>query len=348
MTTNECRRVSEHLLSESSDEKVSVETTVKVVTGALHTSDAKRSPESFTLTPCGIHRIPRNVVIVDLDSESPVKDNFQYAVCAHFNYLSTEELFMVDPNYILQQPQFSPYMRMVLVDWLVDVQLKYSMKSETLFLGVNILDRFLATTAVSRNRLQLVGLTALWIASKYEEQNVQDTTELIRLTDFSITRKGILKVETRILNALGFQLTVPSPLTFVRRLTKVCRVLLCSEHRIHEDLACYLIHLSLLRVEMLAFRPSIIASAAVKLAARICGRLLPWDDSMVFYSGGWTEQDFASCEIIIKGLVDQENCADQQTSLTAIGRKFGTAQFTNVSSIVPAMLRGNIPLSSGK
>lgn len=60
-------------------------------------------------------------------------------------------------------------MRGILIDWLVDVHQKYKMVPETLFMAVSIIDRYLEKTQVVRYKLQLVGVAALFIASKYEE-----------------------------------------------------------------------------------------------------------------------------------------------------------------------------------
>lgn len=57
-------------------------------------------------------------------------------------------------------------MRVILVDWLVEVVQEYKLGSETLHLAVNYLDRFLSyTTFIKRNKLQLVGTAALLIAA---------------------------------------------------------------------------------------------------------------------------------------------------------------------------------------
>ncbi len=58
-------------------------------------------------------------------------------------------------------------MRGVLVNWLVDVHLKYKLQPMTLFINVQIIDAYLEKVVVKRNQLQLVGIAALWIASKY-------------------------------------------------------------------------------------------------------------------------------------------------------------------------------------
>lgn len=58
-------------------------------------------------------------------------------------------------------------MRVVLLNWLVDVHIKYKMSPETFFITVNIIDQYLSVRDVNRSELQLLGITAMWIAAKY-------------------------------------------------------------------------------------------------------------------------------------------------------------------------------------
>lgn len=58
-------------------------------------------------------------------------------------------------------------MRSVLLNWLIDVHLKYKLQPETLFITVYILDSFLERQVLHRTELQLLGITCLWIAAKY-------------------------------------------------------------------------------------------------------------------------------------------------------------------------------------
>ena len=59
-------------------------------------------------------------------------------------------------------------MRAILVDWLVDVHNQFQLKDETLSLAIRLLDDYLATTDdVNKKTLQLIGITCLWMASKY-------------------------------------------------------------------------------------------------------------------------------------------------------------------------------------
>ena len=72
-------------------------------------------------------------------------------------------------DYMVNQPDINAKMRGILVDWLIEVHRKFELMPETLYLTINIVDRFLCVKAVSRRELQLVGISSMLIASKYEE-----------------------------------------------------------------------------------------------------------------------------------------------------------------------------------
>lgn len=72
-------------------------------------------------------------------------------------------------DYIDSQPEISEKMRAILIDWLIEVHHKFELNPETLYLTINIVDRYLAVEFSSRRELQLVGISAMLIASKYEE-----------------------------------------------------------------------------------------------------------------------------------------------------------------------------------
>jgi hypothetical protein len=85
------------------------------------------------------------------------------------HFRSKEATTSVRPVYMDNQPYINERMRSILIDWLVEVHLKLKLFPETLYLTINIIDRYLAKAEVKRAKLQLVGVTALLIASKYEE-----------------------------------------------------------------------------------------------------------------------------------------------------------------------------------
>lgn len=80
--------------------------------------------------------------------------------------VSSQGGFRPRPGFLQNHPEITGDMRAVLVNWMVEVVREYELRSETLHLSVNYLDRFLSQTAsVRRDKLQLVGTSALMIAA---------------------------------------------------------------------------------------------------------------------------------------------------------------------------------------
>lgn len=65
---------------------------------------------------------------------------------------------------------------------------------ETLYLTVNLIDRFLAVQPVVRKKLQLVGVTAMLLACKYEEVSVPVVEDLILISDKAYSRIEVLQM----------------------------------------------------------------------------------------------------------------------------------------------------------
>ena len=81
--------------------------------------------------------------------------------------LTIEDKYPIDPDYMSRQKDINTTMRAILVDWLIDVHIRFKLVAETLFLTVNILDRYLQKVQVKRDTLQLIGVTAALISCKY-------------------------------------------------------------------------------------------------------------------------------------------------------------------------------------
>jgi len=83
-----------------------------------------------------------------------------------------EAKYQPDLFYFEHQLDINSNMKRILVDWMLDVRREMDFSPQTLFVAVNILDRYLSSRRrkVLRTKLQLVGATALWIAAKCQEQ----------------------------------------------------------------------------------------------------------------------------------------------------------------------------------
>lgn len=155
-------------------------------------------------------------------------------------------------------------MRSVLVDWLIEVQWKSKLLPETLFLSINIIDRFLSRRAVSLVKLQLVGLAATLIASKYEEILSPSISNFIYFSDNAYDEQELLKAERYMLHVLNFNLAYPNPLVYLRRISKA------DGYDIrHRTLAKYLMELILLDHRMIQCPPSLISAVSLYLARQM-------------------------------------------------------------------------------
>ncbi|KAL0392095.1 UNVERIFIED_CONTAM: G2/mitotic-specific cyclin C13-1 [Sesamum radiatum] len=64
------------------------------------------------------------------------------------------------------QKDVTANMRGVLIDWLVEVAEEYKLLPDTLYLTVSYIDRFLSIIGIHRQKLQLLGVSSMLIASK--------------------------------------------------------------------------------------------------------------------------------------------------------------------------------------
>lgn len=79
-----------------------------------------------------------------------------------------------------------------MVEWIIDVHRKFRLQSETLYAAVFIIDRFLAVQHIRKAQLQILGLTALLIATKYEEIYPPDLRDLLYVAEGRFTRSEVL------------------------------------------------------------------------------------------------------------------------------------------------------------
>jgi G2/mitotic-specific cyclin-B, other len=217
----------------------------------------------------------------------------EYATAIHTYLRRAEPRFAPDAQYMSRvQREVNEKMRAILVDWLVEVHLKFKLMPETLFLTVNLIDRYLAREPVTRKRLQLVGVTAMLVASKYEEIWAPEVRDFVYISDKAYGRDEILGMEKQMLNALAFDLTVPTPFPFLARYRKAAAAggasglalpagksgddaaaaaaAKAAEGRV-AHLAQYYSELALVDYGMLQVQPSLLAAGALHLALVAAG-----------------------------------------------------------------------------
>jgi cyclin B len=227
------------------------------------------------------------------------------------------------PDYMESQADINPRMRAVLIDWLVEVHMKYKLKAETLFLAVSILDRFLPRKSVSRKRLQLVGVASMLIAAKYEEIYPPKISDLVYICDKAYTKDEILEMEIVVLTVLEFRLRVPTTVQFLDRYAKVNG---CAEQQ--RQLAQYLAELALPEIGMIRFTPSHVAAASIFLSNKLLKQPIAWSQIMCKQTG-YTEAAIKACAKELCTILE----GAQMNSLQAVRKKFSYAKYHSVAKI---------------
>lgn len=251
-----------------------------------------------------------------------------------YNYLRhVESIQTIRPDYLVGQQVIQPKMRAVLVDWLVGVHLQFRLLPETVYTTVAILDRYMQKDlpSLARNRLQLTGVAAMLVASKYEEIYAPEVKDFVYITDKAYTEKEVLQMELRILEVLQFEFGRPLPLHFLRRASKAGGV-----EAVTHTLAKYLMELSLCEYSLVAEPPSRLAAAALALSIRLLEPGIQslkevWSPSLQYYTN-YRLSDLSETIVKLAGVL----LAAPTSKLHAIFSKYSNKKFMKIARI-PAL-----------
>ncbi len=232
-----------------------------------------------------------------------------------------EPMHLPSSVYMKQQTDINEKMRGILIDWLVEVHLKFKLLPETLFLAVNLIDRYLELKQIMRNKLQLIGVTAMLIACKYEEIYAPEVRDFVYITDKAYTKEEILQMENEMLATLDYNVTVPS----------MFRYLEVYSHYLKLDetnfMFCrYLLELFLVDYKMLKYNPSLLASSSVYITMKISKQINVEDAYKVT---GYSENTLRDCAKDVCLILDNV----EKSSLQAVRKKYSLPKYFEVSKI---------------
>ena len=232
-----------------------------------------------------------------------------------------EEKYLPKENYMANQKDINHRMRAILIDWLIDVHIKYKMVPQTIYISVNLIDRFLSENKTNRDKLQLVGVASMFIASKYEEIYPPELKDFVYITDKAYVKSEVLEMEYKMLKYLNFDITFPTQWSFLEILKKKLDL---DQKTFY--LAWFLMELSLINYKMLKFKYSQIAASAVLIAIKT----LNYFNIVEFEKNtGYNEKDIEEC---VKEIINF-NIYNLTHSLQAIRKKFSTRKYDEVSKI---------------
>lgn len=261
--------------------------------------------------------------VEDVDAEDA--DNPQLVslyVNSIYSYMRhLENKFSIRPNY-LEGTGLTGKMRSILVDWLCQVHGRFHLLQETLHLTVAIIDRYLQVKPCTKNRLQLVGVTAMLVASKYEEMYTPEVADFVYITDNAYSKREVRDMEQDILRTLDFSFGRPLCLHFLRRYSKAGRVD-ATKH----TLAKYLMELTIIEMDMVHIRPSNTAASALYLSMLVLDGSR-WTKTLQFYSCYSEDELIPVAKQLSKLVLKAET-----SKFTAVKTKYSASKFMKIALI---------------
>ncbi|TFK57364.1 hypothetical protein OE88DRAFT_1618854 [Heliocybe sulcata] len=181
-----------------------------------------------------------------------------------------EEATMGSTGSMDQQPEIKWHMRPCLSDFLIEIHFSFRLRPETLYLCQNIIDRYVSRRIVFVKHYQLVGCTALWLASKFEDakERVPTVYDLVQVCRETYEDSAFLQMERHMLNTIEWTLGHPTAEAWLRL---SCTGLVMEEAKV-QHVARFLMETTLFYREYIQYPSSAIALGSLCLARYICGK----------------------------------------------------------------------------
>ncbi|KAK9079810.1 hypothetical protein SSX86_001483 [Deinandra increscens subsp. villosa] len=268
--------------------------------------------------------------VIDIDSKHRHPQMCSLYAPELFNNLRAAELKgRPSVNYMKTvQRDITQEMRGILIDWLVEVCEEYKLTTETLYLTVTLIDQYLSKMYIEKQKLQLLGITCVLIASKYEDTITPRVEDFCFITDCTYTRREVLDMEREVLDTLSFHISVPTVIKFLRRFIFAAQ----SSYKVPvvelEHLANYLAELTFTDYSFLKFLPSLVAASAVFLAKWTLDQdEHPWNSTLEHYT------NYKASDLKATVLALQDMQLNNEGTLHAIRRKYMQNKFNKVAAL---------------
>lgn len=245
-----------------------------------------------------------------------------------FNYLHELEIkYKPNPKYIEEvQHEVIWEHRAVLLEWLIKLHTRFGLASETLYLAVNIIDRFLSKKNISLSKYQLCGAASLFIAAKYEEINVPTVSQMIDMTGNQYKRTEFLNAEKYIIGTLDFEFGAPGPMSFLRRGSKA------DEYDVNiRTLAKYFLEVAMMDPRFVSSPSSWLAAGSQYLARQMLGPL-NWTDAHVYYTGYTVDQLGPLADVL------EQCCINYKEHHNYVYEKYSSSSYKKCSVFVQKWL----------
>ncbi|KAF2205953.1 G1/S-specific cyclin CLN2 [Delitschia confertaspora ATCC 74209] len=212
-----------------------------------------------------IARMQQRVLAEELSKQT--SEEYQEDIMDHMEYMESQT--MPDVNSIDIQTEIQWFMRPYLLDFLVEAHAAFQLLPETLFLAVNLLDRYCSRRVVYKRHYQLVGCAALLIAAKFGDRKdrVPTVRELKSMCCSLYDDEMFTQMEWHVLQTLNWMVGHPTVDAFLQLAIHETEYDPEVEH-----MSLYIAEIALFHKEFVSTRPSVLARSALALSRCILSR----------------------------------------------------------------------------
>ena len=248
----------------------------------------------------------------------------EYLIDILNDYKSTTKNFIINENYMNNQIDINKKMRKILINWLIEVHLKFKLKENTLFLSINLIDNFLSkNNNLNRKFLQLVGISSLLIASKYEEIFPPKINDFIFICDNAYNKNEILNMEKLILNSIDFNINFPTIFNFF----EIYNQFFIFDKKIY-FFCLFIMELTLLEIKFLNYSSDEICASAIYFSMKIFN--IQNENFEIFTKFSYLM--IKNCILDLINLFDINNFNNIKTN--SVYKKYSLPQFLEVAKII--------------
>jgi cyclin B len=241
-----------------------------------------------------------------------------------FDYSSKDLFKLQDTKF------FNEKNRSIIFQWLIKNNHNWKLNDDTIFMAMNIMDRYISKYKVKNSEFQLIGIASYFIASKYEDIYPPYLDELSKICNFIYTPDDIIKKEYEILSGLNFDILYNSSYKFLTFLHSICD----KENMKLFYLAQFILELSLENLEILEYSQCKRAMAALLLAKKIMKIKKSWNDVKLYYN--YNENEIKNIQ---KKMIILLNNVMKSKNKNSVFEKFESSRYKSVSSILENMVQ---------
>jgi hypothetical protein len=232
-----------------------------------HNSDSNITQIKPFVLMCGL---PEGVIDIDSVDNKTLLYDTTYASSIHRSKRQQETRYQNANNSIIKngnigsQTEITPKMRTTLMDWLLEVSDNHKCHVNTYHLAIQIMDHTLSLINVKRGTYQLLGCACLWLAAKLVELHAPQVENLVYAAECCFDTDALISCEQKLIKLFEYKPLMPTRYYFIMRYIKAGQFTL-----IEENLAIYLIELSLYDITFQKYPMSHVAAAVIHLVLQM-------------------------------------------------------------------------------